>query len=129
MSERVVDELEAVDVEEEDRGGPGAAAGPAAQREREPVAEQRAVRQPRQRVVQRAVSERELGLAPRGDVARDGDEGAVDGAQRALDPDGLVVLAAAPRAEADGPRALAQGVADRVPHQLAVLLGDEGERV
>ena len=56
VAERVVDHLEAVEVEEEHRGaraGPAAACSP--QRLLQPVEEQRAVRQPRERVVQRAV--------------------------------------------------------------------------
>ena len=58
VSERVVDQLEAVEVEEED--GCAAlrpAAARAAQRLLEPVEEQRAVREAGQRVVQRAVAE------------------------------------------------------------------------
>jgi hypothetical protein len=69
VAERVVDELEAVDVEEEDRDGARAAAHAPAQREREAVAEQRAVGQPGQLVVQRAVGQVELGRPALGDVA------------------------------------------------------------
>jgi hypothetical protein len=60
MAERVVDEFEAVEVEEEDGEQllrpPGALVLPGAlERELEVIEEQRAVRQPRQRVVEGVV--------------------------------------------------------------------------
>jgi hypothetical protein len=55
VAERVVDHLEAVEVEQED-GRRRAAAAHARERAREAVAEQLAIRQPGQRVVQRAAA-------------------------------------------------------------------------
>ena len=67
MPERVVDQLEAVDVEHEDRDV-DALALPPGERLLEPVERERAVRQARERIVQRGVA-RHLLLA----VALDGD--------------------------------------------------------
>jgi hypothetical protein len=69
VPERVVDELEAVEVEEQ-HGGAGVRvpALRAADRLREAVEEEHAVRQPGQRVVQRVVLQALLGLAAVGDV-------------------------------------------------------------
>ena len=75
--------------------------------------------------MQRAVSQRELGAAPGGDVARDDDQRVVDGAQRGLDPDDVAV--GAPRAERDAAGALAQRLARGVGDQLGVLLHDDRE--
>ena len=65
VAERVVDELEAVEVEEQDGDAarPGRARCGAADRLVEAVEEQHAVRQPGQRVVQRVVLQALLGLA------------------------------------------------------------------
>ena len=87
VAERVVDDLEAVEVEEED-GDAALAPARAPQRLAEAVEEQRAVGQPGERVVQRAVGELELGALALGDVARDAHHlqrlaaGAAHGARR-----------------------------------------------
>ena len=70
VAERVVDELEAVEVEEQHGGAAVAvAAARAAQRLLEPVEEQRPVREPGERVVERAVAEPLDGAAVVGGVA------------------------------------------------------------
>jgi hypothetical protein len=62
VPERVVDELEAVEVEEED-GGRRSASSAVVQGERETIHEQRAIRQPGERVVQRLALDLLLGAA------------------------------------------------------------------
>ena len=94
VAERVVDELEAVDVEEEDGDGAGAAAHAAAQREREAVLEQRAVRQAGQRVVHRAVQQVVLVRLARGHVARHRDQLLAGAREARLDPHDLAVVGA-----------------------------------
>ena len=75
VAERVVDELEAVEVEEQDRRGGGrVGALGAADRLVEPVEEQHAVRQAGERVVQRVVLEALLGPLAVGDVGLAADD-------------------------------------------------------
>ena len=76
VAERVVDELEAVEVEEQHRRAGGRARGAARGRIAcvEAVEEQHAVGQPGQRVVERVVLEALLGLAAVGDVGLGADD-------------------------------------------------------
>ena len=75
VPERVVDELEAVEVEEEDRGRGGrVGALGAPDRLVEPVQEQHAVREAGERVVQRVVLEALLGPLAVGDVGLAADD-------------------------------------------------------
>jgi hypothetical protein len=68
VAQRVVDDLEAVEVEKDD-GHPALAPARAAQRLAEAVEEQRAIGQPGEPVVQGAVGELQLGALALGDVA------------------------------------------------------------
>ena len=75
VAERVVDDLEAVEVEEQHRGAAlGVVALGAADRLVEAVHEQHAVREPGQRVVERVVLQAVLGLAAVGDVGDAADD-------------------------------------------------------
>ena len=75
VAERVVDDLEAVEVEEQHRGAAlGVMALRAADRLVEAVDEQHPVRQPGERVVQRVVLQAPLGLAAVGDVGDAADD-------------------------------------------------------
>ena len=75
VAERVVDDLEAVEVEEQDRGAAlGVVALGAADRLVEAVEEEHAVGQPGERVVQRVVLQALLGLAAVGDVGDAADD-------------------------------------------------------
>jgi hypothetical protein len=115
VAERVVDELEAVEVDEDDRGR-GAIARPPSERVPDAVGEQRAVRQPRQPVVERLVAQPRLRrpqpLVP-GEVGR-GDRGlaAQVAQQRALV--GRERRGARDRDDADGRGRLADHARDRV---------------
>ena len=108
VAERVVDELEAVDVEHEDRDV-DALALPAGQRLREPVERERAVRQARERVVQRGVPRH---LLPA--VALDGD----DDQRRDRGEERDLVL---------GERARLAGVDVEDPERLVVALDRDAE--
>ena len=84
VAERVVDDFEAIEVEEEDRQ-PAVIALRVRQRDGQAVLEQQAVRQAGQRVVIREVLDLLFGVRPLGDVADDADHAAaLDGGERDL---------------------------------------------
>ena len=70
MAEAVVDQLEAIEIEEEDGEPGGLAALRAGERDLEAILEERAIRQSRQRIVEGGLQQPRLRLAPRGDVGR-----------------------------------------------------------
>jgi hypothetical protein len=71
MAEAVVHDLEAIQIHEQNGTALLRLAAPARQRRRQPINEQRAVRQTRQRVVQRIVAQTLLRLLAVGDVVND----------------------------------------------------------
>jgi hypothetical protein len=99
VAQRVVDLLEAVEVEEEEGQGPAEAQGVL-----EPLAQQAAVGEPGQRVVQGLVAQPLLLRLALGDVADDGDELQtlleLDLRERQLDREAAAVPAAGPALEA-----------------------------
>ena len=145
VAEGVVDDLEAVEIEEHHRHGMLGAAG-VGERHRQPVAEQTPVRQSRQRIVVRLILDLFLGAFALADVARhrhDLDDvvrpGIDDRARRGLEPDARAVLAHGAIAEGErtgrrqrlrrglhdfGVRVLDQ-IEHRMPDHLPRLIAEE----
>ena len=128
VPEGVVDGLEAVEVEEQQRQQPRVPAQPV-QPGLEVLAQQRAVGQPGERVVQRLRGEARLELLALGDVAQDAGEQAhlgADLADREVERERRAVAPLADDLPADADDAPLPGAA--VPVEVAVVLGAVGRR-